>query len=309
MCVIAYKPMNVAFPEESVLRNCFDNNPDGAGFMYAFNRKVIIRKGYTTFESFKQALNRARSVTGDKVPYVMHFRIATQGYEKTMTHPFPLSSKMSNLKRTKTECNIGVAHNGIIQLTSDGSKDYSDTMLFITDYLSLIIRNYSWYKDDRTVQLIENLIDSSRLAILDKNGHCKLIGQTWEECDGVWYSNNSYSYKKQVYSYKWNDWDYDDWGDTWNRGIWSKKVWSKKDSRSKVKETPESNIDYYAGDYDDNTGEYDFDETYCPEVLDNDSSYCGLCANRGECTLCNSRNLAEGKKVAGLEGAGLNIKF
>ena len=52
-----------------------------------------------------------------------------------------------------------------------------------------------------------------------------------------------------------------------------------------------------------------FDETYCPEVLDNDSSYCGLCANRGECTLCNSRNLAEGKKVAGLEGAGLNIKF
>ena len=91
MCIIAYKPLNVAFPEEYILHNCFDNNDDGAGFMYAFNGEVHIHKGYETFEKFMAALNKARAITGDKVPYVMHFRIATQGYERTMTHPFPLS--------------------------------------------------------------------------------------------------------------------------------------------------------------------------------------------------------------------------
>ena len=287
MCVIAYKPLNEAFPEESILRNCFDNNPDGAGFMYTFNKKVYIKKGYTTFESFKQALNRARSVTGDKVPYVMHFRIATQGYEKTMTHPFPLSSAMKNLKKTKYECNIGVAHNGIISLTSDGSKNYSDTMLFITDYLSLIIRNFSWYKDERTKQLIENLIDASRLAILDKNGHCQLLGQGWVEDKGIWYSNTSYSYKKVVYKGKWNDYWDDDyrWDGTYR---WNGDLWKNEKDYSIVsdKEQQEAKGDPYAMDFDELTQSYDFDESYCPLVMDDDDTYCYACANKGQCKLC-----------------------
>ena len=293
MCVIAYKPTNEAFPEERIFKNCFDNNPDGAGFMYTFNGKVYIKKGYTTFKSFKAALNKTREITGDKVPYVMHFRIATQGYEKTMTHPFPLSSKMANLKKTKYECNIGVAHNGIISLTSDGSKEYSDTMLFITDYLSLIIRNYSWYKDDRTKQLIENLIDASRRAILDKNGHCQLLGQGWVEDGNIWYSNTSYSYPKVVYNYKWND-DYWDWGNTWSDKWWerdkkgNKKVW--KEGKAVAVSDP------YEMDFDNLTGQYDFDESYCPLALDDDDSYCSCCANFNNCKLCSECHDASGNE-------------
>ena len=266
MCVIDYKPNNINFPSDSILKNCYDNNPDGAGFMYAYKGKVYIRKGYTSWESFKGALYRAREKTGDNVPYVMHFRIATQGFEKTMTHPFPLSSVMNNLKKTKTECNIGVAHNGVLSLTSDGAKTYSDTMKFITDYLSLIIRSFTWHKDERTKQLIENLIEGSRLAILDKNGHCELMGKGWEENEGVHYSNNSYSYKKMKYS--WVGWD----NDFWNDDKFTQKQW----------------VDPYLQNYDEKTDTYKFKESNCPLTMEDDDGYCCMCQNYGKCKYIQS---------------------
>ena len=298
MCIIAYKPTNIDFPSDTILKNCYENNPDGAGFMYALHGKVYIKKGYQTWESFKNALEKARKETGDKVPYVMHFRIATQGYEKTMTHPFPLSSNMSNLKRLLYDCNIGVAHNGILDITSDGSKDYSDTMKFITDYLCLIIRSYFWWKDDRTKALIENLIDGSRLAILDKNGHCELMGKGWEEKDGIYYSNGSYSYEKKIYTWpKWNDGYYDD-------GYYFKPVTihssgttkksKKKSGRVEVPSFP-SYDPFWEKYYDMQNGLYMFTEGNCPATVDGDNTYCNACQN---CTCCQYLNPMVTKKNA-----------
>ena len=298
MCVIAYKPLNVAFPEEKILRNCFENNSDGAGFMYAFNGNVHIQKGYETFEKFLDALNKARAITGDKVPYVMHFRIATQGYMRSMTHPFPLTSNMKKMYRLKYDCNIGVAHNGILDITSDGSTAYSDTMLFITDYLSNIIQKYSWYKNDRIKTLIENLIDGSRLAILDKNGHCELMGKGWEESNKVYYSNSSYArepYKWPTASAgKWNsDW-WDDWDNYYGRvkaKVDYKKTEAKQPigfstssaSSAKAKSKKTITLDPYYKNYNDATGRYEFKGFDCPGIQDNDSSYCGLCSKYGNC--------------------------
>ena len=182
-----HKPANVAFPEEAILKNCWDNNPDMGGFMYAYKNKVYIKKGYKTWETFNEALKNVRKVIGDKVPYVCHFRISTQGYDTSCCQPFPLSENMNRLKKQKTDCNIGIAHNGILAITSDGAKYYSDTMKFITDYLANIIRSYDWFKDKRTNKLIENLIDGSRLAILDKNGHCEHMGKGWIEDYGCFF--------------------------------------------------------------------------------------------------------------------------
>ena len=279
MCIIAYKPNGIDFPSDTILKNCYDNNPDGAGFMYAYKGNVHIQKGYTSWTAFKNALDKARKLTGNRVPYVMHFRIATQGFEKTMTHPFPLSSKMSNLKKLRYDCNIGVAHNGILDLTSDGSKDYSDTMKFITDYLSNIIQSYSWYKNDRYKLLIERLIDGSRLAILDKNGHCELLGKTWEENDGVWYSNGSWSYSYRIPSrinYAWDDWD-----DSWY-GIPKTTVPKASNTGKKVEQTS-AYADPYGEYYDCSTGDYRFTEDDCPYTLEDNDSYCYLCRNYGKC--------------------------
>lgn len=289
MCVIAYKPLNVAFPEEKILQNCFENNSDGAGFMYSFQGEVHIKKGYQSFKAFMTALNASRAITGDKVPYVMHFRIATQGYEKTMTHPFPLSGKMNNLKKLKVKCNIGVAHNGILDITSDGAKTYSDTMKFITDYLSLIIRGYDWYKDKRTCQLIERLIEGSRLAILDKNGHCQLMGKGWEESNGVHYSNHSWAREPYKWStpstgrLRWDDW-YDD-------GYYFSPIHSKGTACTDTKAEGSNNseaqrgteTDPWADYYSRYTGKYYLDEECCPMTVDCDESYCSRCANGAFC--------------------------
>ena len=180
MCVICVKPTDTLFPSKETLQNCFINNDDGAGFMYTFQDKVHIQKGLMTFESFWNCLEQARQKTGDNVPYVMHFRISTQGHHKECTHPFPLSSKMEHLKKLKGTCSIGVAHNGIIRLTSDGAKDYSDTMKFITDYLYCIVDgDKQWYKNNNKLKLVERLTENNRLAILDAKSHIITIGKGW----------------------------------------------------------------------------------------------------------------------------------
>lgn len=289
MCIIAYKPLNVAFPEEYILENCFNNNDDGAGFMYTFGGEVHIHKGYETFEKFMAALNKARAITGDKVPYVMHFRIATQGYDKTMTHPFPLSSKMANLKRLHYKCSIGVAHNGILDITSDGAKTYSDTMKFITDYLSNIIQSMDFYKNKRTLRLIEYLIDGSRLAILDKNNHCTLMGKGWIKDNGIYYSNNSYV--REPYH-----WDYKGRGRAWweDDGYYlrpalhsSGTVKADTAPASNIQESENESWEDYKGP---NTGKYYFDDEYCPLSVDNIESYCANCAN---CAYCSTRAMNE----------------
>ena len=315
MCIIAYKPLNIAFPEENILKTCFDNNDDGAGFMYTFNGEVHIHKGYETFEKFMTALNKARAITGDKVPYVMHFRIATQGYERTMTHPFPLSSKMENLKRLHYKCSIGIAHNGILDITSDGAKTYSDTMKFITDYLSNIIQSYDWYKNKRTKKLIEYLIDGSRLAILDAHSHCELMGKGWEKDNGIYYSNHSWAYKKYVYtgnaagfSGTWPRawWDYDDYYDdlVWDKatGRYVQRNALKSEGKKEAVEAADSRSDFNEADpwseyYSQFTGKYYFDDN-CPGIVDSDFSYCEKCANCMYCSEYGAQCIANAKKAA-----------
>lgn len=289
MCVIMVKPNNVAFPEERILKNCWENNPDMGGFMYAKNGKVHIHKGYDTWERFKTALDRIREIEGDEATYVLHFRISTQGYDNSCCQPFPLSGNMNNLKRCRSEANIGVAHNGILSLTSDGSKNYSDTMLFITDYLVNIIRSYDWYKDNRTVKLIENLIYGSRFAILDKTGMCKTLGSGWIEDMGCFFSNSTYSHKKVVYTTP-----------AYERGLWSDYYWDKNEKCWKYIYGEDENEDDSKA-YDEHwkrkpsndpwsfhfnyrTGKYNFDESYCPYSMEDDDSYCSECFNCNKCT-------------------------
>lgn len=266
MCVICVKERGVAYPEEKYLKNCFENNSHGAGFMVPYKDKVRIRKGFKTYEEFKAALDRMREKVGDEAPCVMHFRIATQGYERGMTHPFPLSSKMDGMTALKSSCNIGVAHNGILDITSDGSKTYSDTMKFISDYLSLIIRNFNFFKDKRTVRLIENLIDGSRLAILDKNGHITRLGEGWvyDKESKCWYSNESYKRERvKYYSASWDCWDDDGYYVRPNAysGNWKRHNW----------------------EYWKSGTEYNFYPAYCPFSECDDDSYCLKCKSNKTC--------------------------
>lgn len=307
MCVIMAKPANIAFPEESILKNCWDNNPDMGGFMYALNGKVYIYKGYETWGAFKSALEKSREKTGDNIPYVCHFRISTQGFNKACCQPFPLSGNMNSLKKQRITANMGIAHNGIIGLTSDGSKEYSDTMKFITDYLVNIIRSYDWHKDSRTVKLIENLIDGSRLSIIDKTGFIKLLGLGWEEDKGCWFSNHTYAYKKYVYSvpvytggtytrngavYRGTLWDedYEDdekrWADYWDK--------VDKDNKKKEGQSDPEWLDPWQKYYNKGTKEYNFSHFFCPYSEEGDDTYCEYCSKYGNCVFTNCSKVTSG---------------
>ena len=239
-----------------------------------------------TFESFWNCLEQARQKTGDNVPYVMHFRISTQGYYKECTHPFPLSSKMTHLKMLKGTCSIGVAHNGVIKLTSDGANDYSDTMKFITDYLYCIVDgDKQWYKNKNKLKLVERLTENNRLAILDAKGHIVTIGKGWiKDKDGCMYSNNSYSYKKQVtVSYSYSPWYHNGYDYDYDTNYSSSKSnydsWLKK-NRQKTDITPKHKWSMYKN-HDGVT--YTFSHFYCPYTEEDNDTYCTCCTSKTTC--------------------------
>ena len=230
MCIIVYKPKGQQLPSKRTLQTCWNNNPDGAGYMFPNDKgRVSIRKGFMSFHEFYSNLMYDFRKFGN-VDFVMHFRISTQGgVNQQCCHPFPLSRKMDELKYLRCHSNIGIAHNGIIDLTTTyGKVDYSDTMKFITDYLTLIIKDRDFYKDEETLLLIERLA-GSKLAIMDGTGHTTLIGDFTMD-KGCYYSNEYYKEprvraRKTIPYYKWDEWD--DW-EEWNNRHNISKIEEKK---------------------------------------------------------------------------------
>ena len=55
MCVIATILKGKPVPSMSEFHACWRANPDGAGFMYPRNNALIIRKGFMTFNAWKEA--------------------------------------------------------------------------------------------------------------------------------------------------------------------------------------------------------------------------------------------------------------
>ena len=194
--------------------------------MYPTKDGVCIHKGFMKFNDFNKALAPLKK---QNIPVVMHFRITTHGgTSPQMTQPFPCTSKTKKLKKLDTISRVGIAHNGIIDMTRD-AKDISDTALFIKRYASYLIKDADYYKDERIARMIEEMI-GSKMAIMSSDGNVEILGKGWEHTnDGMWYSNESYdpNYWGRYYSksntksygnyYDWGDWygdEFDDWYDS-----------------------------------------------------------------------------------------------
>ena len=190
MCIICVSPRKVRQPSLATIRTMFQRNPHGAGYMVARDGAVHISKGYMNADSFIDAIRAERFTAKDAVVY--HFRISTQaGVNPEMTHPFPLSNRLAHMKALDVDCECGVAHNGIIRLTSDpDNKEYSDTALFITKFLSRIVRRPEDLKDENVLALVHSLA-GSKLAIMDASGYIATVGHFINE-RGLLFSNDSY---------------------------------------------------------------------------------------------------------------------
>lgn len=207
MCIICVKNKGVKAPTTEFIENMFYANPNGAGFAYVKNNRVIIHKGLMTLESFNTALEKVYKSLGNAVqdtPFIYHFRITTSGGTKPqLTHPFPLSNKRSKLLKLQQSCDVAVAHNGIIDINIE--KGLSDTATYIKNELSPYKTiKADFYKSEVIQDAIEHRIDS-KLAILSQDGSIVTIGNFTEE-DGLLFSNSSYYSYKSLYS----DWYTDD---------------------------------------------------------------------------------------------------
>lgn len=213
MCIIIAKDKKSRIPTEKELKNSFEYNNDGAGFMYVDNNKVVIDKGYMTWESFikryKTLLQKYNNFKNKSL--VIHCRIGTSGKNtKGNTHPYPITNNHRLLKTKKmSRLDVAIVHNGII-------RDYgtlnglNDTQEYISKFLYPIYKsNHNFYKNKDLIDGIEKMT-SSKFAILDKSDKIYYIGDFIEE-NGLKFSNNTYL---DYYGYNYASYDYHDW--YWN---------------------------------------------------------------------------------------------
>ena len=190
MCIICVSKSGIRQPNDATLLAMFQSNPHGAGYMYARGGKVIIHKGFMNPKEYIGAIYDERFTAEDSVVY--HFRISTQaGINPEMTHPFPLSNQPARMRALDLACRCGIAHNGIIRMTTDPTNErYSDTAIFITDYLAHMIHKAA---DLRNQALLDRIyyMARSKFAIMDGGGYVATIGEFIDD-NGLLFSNDSY---------------------------------------------------------------------------------------------------------------------
>lgn len=187
MCVILVKERGIELPTKDILESCWKRNPDGAGFMFNDCDKVVIMKGFMTFEEFYLRLQTANEFYHLKEKgLVIHFRIATSGLkDKGNCHPYPISNDNLDLRKSFITTELGIAHNGIIRSYNGKNNILNDTQLFIkNDLFELNSLDKKYYKNVIFQSMIERLIDGSRLVFLNKKGEIIKLGN--------WFHNGNY---------------------------------------------------------------------------------------------------------------------
>jgi len=206
MCIIAIKQAGINMPAIATIENCWYNNPDGAGFMYAAKGTVHIEKGFMSLKAFKTALKQLeKSIDTTNTPIILHCRITTHGGTSAGNcHPFPVTEKLPLLQMTKCKTPLAVTHNGMIDI-KPSKKDISDTMEYILTQLAPLYQlKKDFYRQPAGKKLIYNAI-KSKMVFLDGNGRIETVGDFITDKDGMLYSNTSY--KARTVYYDWDIWE------------------------------------------------------------------------------------------------------
>jgi len=237
MCIIIAKDKIGRLPKEEELKQAFDYNDDGAGFMYVDNGKVVIDKGYMTYDSFikhyKKLLNKYDNFKNKSL--VIHCRIGTSGKNtKGNTHPYPITDNERLLKTRHLRQDIGIAHNGIIHGYGTATG-LNDTQEYISKFLYPLYEHYKdFYKNDDMLYQIERAT-SSKFVILDNTDTIYYIGDFIDD-NGLNFSNETY--KKKTYSYHSYGYDY---GSYWYDRYY--------EEQKELDEEDERDYDNYDSDY------------------------------------------------------------
>ena len=213
--MIAWKPKKIKIPEEHLL-NGFMENPDGCGFMYPKEGKLVIEKPFYKYDDFIKRYKKAIKELHNP-PVVIHFRTRASGAIND-TNTMPLYVKKDKL---------GVCHNGVISEFAEWGDMYdkkkrkkvgyvmqkgdSDIVNFNNEILKNLPRGF--LNNDAITTLMELVVGSyNKLVFMDYKGRVWFLNYKeghWYK--GVWYSSYSYLGRynnylkyydsKDVYSY------------------------------------------------------------------------------------------------------------
>lgn len=178
MCIIALKPEKVRLSKPQ-MQIMWDNNPHGAGFMYAEDGVVKVVKGLTTLDQLWDAIEEV----GPLRKLVLHFRIRTHGsIIPELTHPFWVR-----------ENKLAMVHNGVVRaLTSMTNDKQSDTAIFARslskNYADPLLALKSWFHRE----MMEAYIGHSKMVFMDSTGETYILNEDF----GIWHQNVWYSNEK-----------------------------------------------------------------------------------------------------------------
>ena len=249
MCIAILKPNSETISKKR-LERCFDNNDDGAGYVFAKDGVLHFFKGFFRFRDFwksyvKNVVNNGNPITA------IHFRITTHGKTNADNcHPF------------KVNPDLGFIHNGVIDMVSVDKKR-SDTSVFNDNILKKLPDNF--IRNTAICNLIEESIGRSKLVFLDNGGNYTIVNENAGHWDGnVWYSNNSY---------RWNNIYYYNTPQTVYGKVLKEK---KKQSSKKTKTNKLTGVTYYNCRYCQTnlTDRISQNSGYCDDC-DTFSTYCG----------------------------------
>lgn len=180
MCVAIVAPMGHRVQNLKLYAG-WTRNKDGAGFAYVDNGKVVISKGYMTYNAFEKAYSAAYAQFGETSAFLVHMRIRSAGdLNAANTHPFPVAGG-------------ALIHNGtLFQPTGDkigpSNDRWSDTRGFASElHDKLTLENARLAKES-----LEKLIGNyNKIAMLYDSGDYVILNETGGEwVEDIWYSNS-----------------------------------------------------------------------------------------------------------------------
>lgn len=182
MCIIVYKPANKNVIRK-FLRNCFINNKEGAGFMWAHKGRLYIEKGFFAFRKFYKRFRQVEKRFKDS-DFIIHFRIGTSGATgKINCHPFRVTQ------------NIGFCHNGILFDFSNHKSNICDSLAFSHKVLAPLGNDIF---NEGVIKLLDGYAKAnvSKFAFMNNKGEVVLSNKDdWEYEEGIWYSNSGYKWE------------------------------------------------------------------------------------------------------------------
>lgn len=183
MCIAILNSNNITF-SKSLISNCWENNPDGAGLIWTDTntRELFIYKELHSVESYyNQYIDIRRKHPKSQI--VLHFRISTSGgVNETNTHPFQVNERLA------------FVHNGIISELNGKEAGRSDTNLFNANFLQHLPADF--LENSALTGLISKFIGSSKLIFLNADNQAHIInpslGKTDAKYPNCWFSNSTY---------------------------------------------------------------------------------------------------------------------